>query len=125
MQEAYDEIPYPGICYSQTHPEHLAVMAILFGMAPAPIKRCRVLEIGCGDGGNLIPMAFGLPGRSFTGVDLAESAIVRGQELAGRLGLPNIRLRHVDLMDIASGFPGFGYIISHGVSPSVPPPPAH
>jgi methyltransferase-like protein/SAM-dependent methyltransferase len=122
MQEAYDEIPYPGICYSQTHPEHLAVMAILFGMAPAPIKRCRVLEIGCGDGGNLIPMAFGLPGSSFTGVDLAESAIVRGQELAGRLGLHNIRLRHLDVMDIDSGFPEFDYIIAHGVYSWVPPP---
>ena len=121
MQEAYDEIPYPGFCYSQTHPEHLAVMANLFGMATAPIQSCRVLELGCGDGGNVIPMAFGLPGSSFTGVDLAESAIVRGQELIDRLGLHNIRLRHLDLMKIAADFPEFDYIIAHGVYSWVPP----
>jgi len=121
MQTAYDEIPYPGSCYTQTHPDRLAVMATLFGLAPAPVARCRVLEIGCGDGGNLIPMAFGLPQSSFTGVDLAESAIARGQELIGRLGLHNIRLRCLDLMDIDSGFPEFDYIIAHGVYSWVPP----
>jgi methyltransferase-like protein/SAM-dependent methyltransferase len=124
MQEAYDEIPYPGSSYSQTHPERLAVMAILFGMAPARVESCRVLELGCGDGGNLIPMAFGLPGSSFTGIDLAESAIIRGEELIGRLGLRNIRLRHMDLMDIDSDFPEFDYIVAHGVYSWVPPPAA-
>src|SRR5215470_3722948 len=104
MQTSYDEIPYPGTSYSQTHPDRLAVMATLFGMAPAPIERCRVLEIGCGEGANLIPMAFGLPKGSFTGVDLAETAVARGQELIGRLGLPNIRLRAMDLMSIDSDF---------------------
>jgi methyltransferase-like protein/SAM-dependent methyltransferase len=121
MPTAYDEIPYPGSAFTQTHPDRLAVMAILFGMAPAPVARCRVLEIGCGDGGNLIPMAFGLPESSFTGVDLAESAIARGQELIERLGLHNIRLRHLNLMDIDSGFPEFDYIIAHGVYSWVPP----
>jgi methyltransferase-like protein len=96
-------------------------MAILFGMAPAPVARCRVLEIGCGDGGNLTPMAFGLPESSFTGVDLAESAIARGQELIGQLGLRNIRLRHMNLMDIDSSFPEFDYIVAHGVYSWVPP----
>src|SRR5271169_6418311 len=121
MPTAYDEIPYPGSAFSRTHPDRLAVMAILFGMAPAPVARCRVLEIGCGDGGNLIPMAFGLPESSFTGVDLAESAIARGQELIGRLGLRNIQLRYLDLMDVDSGFPEFDYIIAHGVYSWVPP----
>jgi methyltransferase-like protein/SAM-dependent methyltransferase len=121
MQTAYDEIPYPGSSFSQTHPDRLAVMAILFGMAPAPVERCRVLEIGCGDGGNLIPMAFALPESSFTGVDLAQTAVARGQELIGRLGLHNIRLSHLDLMNINSDFPEFDYIVAHGLYSWVPP----
>ena len=121
MQTSYDEIPYPGAPYSQTHPDRLATLAILFGMAPAPVERCRVLELGCGDGGNLIPMAFGLPESNFTGVDLAESAIVRGQELIGRLQLNNIRIHHLDLMDFDSRFGEFDYIIAHGVYSWVPP----
>jgi methyltransferase-like protein/SAM-dependent methyltransferase len=121
MQTAYDEIPYPGSSFSQTHPDRLAVMAILFGMAPAPVERCRVLEIGCGDGGNLIPMAFALPESSFTGVDLAETAVARGQELIRRLGLQNIQMRHLDLMDINADFPEFDYIVAHGLYSWVPP----
>lgn len=121
MQTSYDEIPYPGAPYFQTHPDRLATLAILFGMTPAPVERCRVLELGCGDGGNLIPMAFGLPESSFTGVDLAESAIVRGQELIARLYLKNIQLHHRDLMDFDSHFGEFDYIIAHGVYSWVPP----
>src|SRR5437868_9160413 len=77
MQTAYDELPYLGAPFDQTHPDHLATLAILFGMTPAPVDRCSVLELGCGDGGNLIPMAFALPQSRFTGIDLAGSAIAR------------------------------------------------
>jgi methyltransferase-like protein/2-polyprenyl-3-methyl-5-hydroxy-6-metoxy-1,4-benzoquinol methylase len=121
MPTSYDEIPYPGSPYSQTHPDRLATLAILFGMTPAPVERCRVLELGCGDGGNLIPMAFGLPESRFTGIDLAESAIVRGQELIAGLPLSNVQLRHLDLMDFDSRFGEFDYIIAHGLYSWVPP----
>ncbi len=36
-----------------------------------PIARCRVLELGCAGGGNLIPMASHLPQSEFVGVDLS------------------------------------------------------
>ena len=121
MQTAYDDIPYPGAPYSQTHPDRLATLAILFGMTPAPVERCRVLELGCGDGGNLIPMAYGLPDSSFTGADLAESAVARGQDLIGELRLNNIRLHHLDLMDLDLRFGEFDYIIAHGLYSWVPP----
>ena len=121
MQTPYDEIPYPGSPYSQTHPDRVATLAVLFGMTPAAVERCRVLELGCGDGGNLIPMAFGLPESHFTGIDLAESAILRGQELTGRLQLSNIQLRSLDLMDFGSRFGEFDYIIAHGLYSWVPP----
>ena len=68
---SYDEVPYPSLSFSQTHPDSLAIQAILLGMHPAPIHSCRVLEMGCGVGGNLIPMAYGLPGAQFVGIDAA------------------------------------------------------
>ena len=67
----YDEVPYPNLPFPQTHPDRLATLATLFGMAPAPVERCRVLELGCGAGGNLIPMALGLPESELLGIDLA------------------------------------------------------
>ena len=47
---SYDEVPYSSHPYVQTHPYRLAVMGVLFGMTPAPVDRCRVLELGCAGG---------------------------------------------------------------------------
>ncbi len=121
MPTIYDEFPYPGAAFAQTHPDHLATLAILFGMTPAPAEQCRVLELGCGDGGNVIPMAFGLPKSCFTGVDLSGSAIVRGQQIIDALRLANIRLQQLDVMDLGADFGEFDYIIAHGLYSWVPP----
>src|SRR6185295_9501309 len=66
---AYDRVAYPGRCYAQTHPDRLRLAARLCGLEPAPIDRCRVLELACGDGTNLIAMAVGLPSSTFIGID--------------------------------------------------------
>src|SRR5262245_17606415 len=71
-QNTYDEFPYPSQPFVQTHPNHLGTMATLFGMKPPPVERCRVLELGCANGANMIPMAFGLPESTFVGIDLSE-----------------------------------------------------
>ncbi|MCU1273446.1 MAG: hypothetical protein JWO48_877, partial [Bryobacterales bacterium] len=121
MQTAYDELPYPGGPFAQTHPDHLATIATLFGIAPPAVERCRVLELGCGDGGNLIPIAFTLPESSFIGIDLAGSAIERGQKLIEAVKLGNIRLQQLDVMDVNAQFGEFDYIIAHGLYSWVPP----
>jgi SAM-dependent methyltransferase len=121
MQTAYDDLPYPGGPFAQTHPDHLATLATLFGIAPPSVERCRVLELGCGDGGNLIPIAYALPESRFTGIDLAGSAIDRGQKLIAAAGLLNILLRQLDVMDVNAQFGEFDYIIAHGLYSWVPP----
>ncbi len=118
----YDEIRYPTYPHPQTHPDRLATLARLFGMSPAPVERCRVLELGAGDGGNLIPMAFLLPQSRFVGIDLAGETVARGCELAAGLELGNIRLLHLDLMEIPEDFGEFDYIIVHGLYSWVPEP---
>src|SRR6478752_1735919 len=75
----YDEIPYPGGVFPSTHPEHLATIASLYGMNPVPVDRCRVLELGCGFGANLLPMAYHYPQAKFLGIDLSATSIARGQ----------------------------------------------
>ena len=65
MQTVYDKVPYPSYSFVQSHPDHLATLATLLGMEPPPVERSRVLELGCASGGNLIPMAYGLPGSEF------------------------------------------------------------
>ena len=116
----YDEIPYPGGVFPSTHPEHLATIASLYGMNPTPVDRCRVLELGCGFGANLVPMAYHYPQARFVGIDLSGSSIARGKQSIAALGLSNIELHHLDILDIDPDFGEFDYIISHGVYSWVP-----
>src|SRR5207249_4032580 len=67
---SYDELPCPRLPFAETHPDNLATVATLFGLRPAPVDRCRVLELGCAGGGNLLPMAEALPDSRFVGLDL-------------------------------------------------------
>lgn len=114
-QFIYDKVPYPSLSFRWTHPDHLATIATLLGLDPAPVERCRVLELGCASGGNLIPMAYSLPQSEFVGIDLAESHIAEGQAKVAMLGLENIDLQKMDITDIQADFGEFDYIIVHGV----------
>lgn len=115
-------MPYPSGAFEQTHPDRLATMATLFGMKPAPIETCRVLELGCASGGNLVPMAHSLPRGTFLGIDISSREIAEGQPWIQRLGLENLRLEHRDIMDLGLGPDAgtFDYIIAHGVLSWVP-----
>ena len=120
-QEDYDRVLYPGAAHTQTHPDRLATLASLFGMQPAPLDRCRVLEIGCTDGGNLIPMSHGLPDADFTGIDIGARSLAVGRDCVEALGLKNIRLLELDILDVPEDFGTFDYIIAHGIYSWVPP----
>jgi len=118
--DAYDEIAYPTLAYEQTHPDRLATLATLFGMKPKDVEHCRVLELGCGEGGNLFPLAFEFPGSHFVGVDRAHLPIAKAQQTIAELGLANLEMRRADLMDLSSELGQFDYIISHGVFSWIP-----
>jgi len=119
-QTSYDQVPYESWSFPQTHPDRLATLATLFGMKPTPIERCRVLELGCASGGNLIPMALTLPASHFIGIDLSARQINDGLATVQALGLENIELRQLSIADIDPEFGQFDYIICHGVYSLVP-----
>jgi methyltransferase-like protein/trans-aconitate methyltransferase len=120
VANSYDEMPYTSYPYAQTHPSRLAVIATLFGMHPPAVEKCRVLELGCASGGNLIPMAEMLPGSAFVGVDLSGRQIADGQRVVDAIGLPNITLRHASILDVDESYGPFDYVICHGVFSWVP-----
>jgi methyltransferase-like protein len=121
IQTPYDTVIYPGYAYSQTHPDHIATLARLCDLDPAPLDTCRVLEVGCGDAANLIPMALALPRASFRGFDLAANSIGRGEALARELGLSNLTLEQLDILAAPDGLGEFDYVIAHGFYSWVPP----
>ena len=117
----YDAIPYQSRPFRESRPERLAAVAHLFGLEAPPVERCRVLEIGCSMGGNLLPMAQDNPQSQFLGIDASSRQIAEGWKSVERLGLKNIELRHLDLLDFGREQGEFDYIISHGVFSWVPP----
>jgi methyltransferase-like protein/SAM-dependent methyltransferase len=122
QQSSYEEIPYSSNPFYYTHPDNLATVGMLMGMNPPPVERCRVLELGCAGGGNLIPMAMALPESRFVGIDLSPRQIAMGQELVDALGLANIELKAVSITDVQDDDGPYDYIICHGVYSWVPAP---
>ena len=111
---AYDRVPYPGHPFAQAHPDRLATVATLFGLHPAHPASCRLLELGCGDGGNLVPMAYTLRRSAFCGVDLSPRAIAHAEALRDALGLANVELHRADLTALPA-LGTFDYVVAHGV----------
>ena len=116
----YDTVPYDDRVFYRTHPDVLAAVATLHGLDPVPVERCRVLELGCAVGGNLIPMALGLPDATFVGIDLSPSQIATGREVVRRLGLSNVELVAKSITEVDASFGQFDYILCHGVYSWVP-----
>ena len=118
---SYDWVPYLGAVVPNTVPNHLAMCALwLHGPRPES-QGFRFVELGCGDGANLLPLAFYHPKATFLGIDFSELALARVEEEIKCLGLENIQLRLQDVRDLeVTGFPPCDYIIAHGLYSWVP-----
>ncbi len=115
MPASYDEVPYDSYPFPQSHPDRIALVAALMGLPSAPVAACRVLEVGCAAGGNILPMADGLPDSTFVGIDLSSRQIEEARAEAAALGLANVELRCADIADAGSVTGEFDYIVCHGV----------
>ncbi len=118
--DAYDVLPYDRLSVRETHPDHLAVLARLYGVASPDPDTARVLELGCAEGANLIPMAWYMPRAHFVGLDLSSQQIQTGQTQIDSLGLGNIELQCADVAEANLDDIGFDYIIAHGLYSWVP-----
>ncbi len=115
QENSYDKVPYVSYPFPQSSPEKLATLATLFGMETPKIENAKVLELGCAEGGNLIPHALQNPKGKYVGVDLSKGQIESGQKHVDALKIKNIELKHCSIMDIDESFGKFDYIICHGV----------
>lgn len=120
MTDAYDLVPYTDHAYAESHPDRLAVVAHLNRFAPPDVGRARVLEIGCGRGGNLLPMAAGMPDARFVGVDRSRAQIDEAATITQAAGLGNVTLHADDFEAIRQGA-SFDYVIAHGLCSWIAP----
>jgi len=116
----YNEIPYTKHVYQQTQPNQLATLATLYGMQPPSVEKCRVLELGCASGINTIAMAQAIPNGEFVGIEFSDQ-IKEGQNNVHQLGLSNISLKKMDILEIEAELGLFDYIVAHGVYSWVSP----
>jgi SAM-dependent methyltransferase len=120
IKAAYEAVRYRSRPCPTSAPAHVATIARLMGLdAPDP-STARVLEVGCGDGGNLVPMAAAAPRGRYAGIDLSPGAIAEARAMASDLALSNVELDVADLRDLPSGLGTFDYIIAHGFYSWVP-----
>lgn len=117
----YDEAPYPSAQHPDLHPAVIAAVAGLCGLTPR-LAGARVMDVGCGEGVNLLAMAQSAPDGEFVGLDLAPSAIEAARATAREAGLDNVRFEVCDLTQASGRFGRFDYIVSHGVLAWTPEP---
>lgn len=116
----YDKVPYTSYPFDVCAPEFLKTRAILFGLNPPELSTARILDIGSASGGNVIRFA-SLYLDSYTlGIDLSEVQIERGQKKIAEMGLQNIELKAMSVMDLDESYGKFDYIICYGVFSWVP-----
>lgn len=117
----YDAIPYQGTVASNSSPSHLALCSFWHN-GPRPLfQRFRLAEIGCGDGANLLPLAFYHPESTFIGIDNSRAELDRARGGARCLGLENIRFVLKDVRDLEpTDFAPCDYVIAHGLYSWVP-----
>jgi SAM-dependent methyltransferase len=122
LAQKYDTIAYAAQANPLSHPTHLATVATLLGLDPPDVATSRILEVGCSDGANLLPMAATLPHARFVGCDLSGQAIAQARRGAHEIGLANAQFLQQDLATLGDDPEPFDYIIAHGVYSWVPAP---
>ena len=117
---AYDVLQYPATIFPQMHPSQLAAIGRLHGLASVSPAHCRLLEVGCGDGLQLLTLALAYPHAQFVGIDMSQTAIARGEAMRQQLGLTNLQLHAADVCQWDGGSTPFDYIVAHGFFSWVP-----
>ncbi len=120
IRERYDAVPYRHGAVSDSHPARIGAIARLFGISAAPPDHCRVLELGCGEGMNLLPLAERFPQSEFVGVDFSGKQIAVAEAARAACGIGNARFVCADLRTWKPEGATFDYLIAHGMYSWVP-----
>jgi cyclopropane fatty-acyl-phospholipid synthase-like methyltransferase len=112
----YDELNYRCLPVEWTAPERLVLASALHGGPRPALDSYRVLELGCGDGANLLPLAYYRRHATFVGVDGASSQISRANARKATLALKNIHFVHEEFSRANERLTGqFDFIVAHGI----------
>jgi len=117
----YADSGYTYGYYVEAMPLRLHWAALIQGQL-TPTHRFRYVDVGCGQGFNLILAAAAHPDSEFIGIDFMPSHIAHARDLAARCGLSNITFIEADFVTLASdqatvkSLGEFDYVVCHGIS---------
>ena len=121
LRAAYEAVAYDGRPNHYSEPSRLHAIATLHGLPVPPRETLSVLELGCGDGSNLLPLAAAHPGGRFVGVDLSSRLCASAREMVDGLGLRNATIVEGDVRTLPRDLGHFDVVIAHGFYSWVPP----
>lgn len=105
--------------FRELAPSWLDYALRLSGHQPPEGPALRYLELGCGQGVNLLLHAAAFPGIEFVGIDFNPVHIAHARGLALRAGLKNLRFEEADFLTLAAQWPQdwgqFDYCVLHGI----------
>ena len=115
LASSFESLPYRHGAIPETHPARIGAIARLLGLKATAPDYCRVLELGCGEGMNLLPLAERFPHSEFVGVDFSAAHIAVAEEASAAAGVGNARFECADLRSYNVAPGAFDYVIAHGV----------
>ena len=112
----YDELPYCDLPTYWTAPKRLALASLVHDGPRVPLDHYRVLELGCANGANLLPMAWYRRHAEFVGLDASARQISVANESNDKLSSSNLQFIHGDFQSASDLLEGsFDIIMAHGV----------
>lgn len=117
----YEDVLYDDYAFPEAHPDYLLALGVLFGRHVDQDQPVRILDLGCGLGGHLLPLAEWDPRGRYVGIDASEPQIASGKAVAKTLGLHNVELFASDLRNPPTDLGRFDVVVCHGVYSWVDP----
>lgn len=103
---SYNAVPYVSEAFPATHPKKIHNIL--------KKNNLKILEIGAGQGINVIPLAFYNPNYQIFAIDNSTSHVNTANNIKNKLKLDNISFQQIDILDF-NVTEKFDYIICHGV----------
>jgi hypothetical protein len=106
---------YKTYARKETHPGRIGALGRLYGLDAAPASSCKLLEVACGNGLNIIPLALQYPDSFFVGIDSNQELIEQGMVIIKELELTNIVLECVSIESYHPTISAYDYVVCHGL----------
>ncbi|MCB0317736.1 MAG: class I SAM-dependent methyltransferase [Bdellovibrionales bacterium] len=115
MSSDYEKVRFFSLPSPEKHPSRIGAIAKIMGLEAKPIEESRILEIACGAGENLLPIACVYPNAEFLGLDSADKLLKEAKLVAEELKLKNVSFKNYEIGKTKEDFGKFDYIICYGM----------